>query len=68
MNTNEAFESVIRILNTIADGNRPKVEDRAAVRVAERRGFIAKNYEAMKLELTAKGRHFVNSGRAHGII
>lgn len=68
MNTSEAFESVIRILNTIGDGNRPQVEDRAAVRVAEHRGFVAKNYEAMKLELTAKGLHFVKSGRAHGII
>ena len=67
MNVTEALEIVTRVLNTIADGKRPKLEDQAGVRVAERRGYIVKNFEAMKFELTAKGHRLVNSGRAHQI-
>ena len=64
----DSMKMVIRVLANIADGNRPNPDDRAAVRVAERRGYIIKNFDLMKFELTAKGKMLVNSGRFHGII
>lgn len=68
MTTAEALVIVRRILNQIADGIRPNADDRSAVRIAETRGYIVKNYTTEKFELTAKGQMLVNSGRAHSLI